>query len=102
METRFSNSIQREERKKLKAEKEQNDRDKAQKDQDDIDDQILWEASSSGFIVGRYRSKTPKESRSRASTLNRSQSRSQYVPLTSYLLVTNQFIEPPEALSQAD
>ncbi|KAJ5195556.1 uncharacterized protein N7498_008994 [Penicillium cinerascens] len=51
METRFSNSIQREERKRLKAEKEQNDRDKAQKDQDDIDDQILWEASSSGFIV---------------------------------------------------
>ncbi|KAJ5192031.1 uncharacterized protein N7498_011016 [Penicillium cinerascens] len=51
METRFSNSIQREERKRLKAEKEQNDRDKAQKDQDDIDDQILWEASSLGFIV---------------------------------------------------
>jgi hypothetical protein len=89
METRFYNSIQREERKRLKAEKEQNDREKAQKDQDDIDDQILWEASSSGFIASPYRSKTPKRSRSRASTLNRSQSRSQYVLLTSYLLVAN-------------
>lgn len=77
METRWKNNIQREERKRLKAETEQKERERVlqdQKDQEDVDYQILFDASSSGFV--KPRAKTPKPLSPR---LSRSLSRSRFV-----------------------
>ncbi|KAJ5198717.1 uncharacterized protein N7498_007834 [Penicillium cinerascens] len=74
METQWKNNIQREERKRLKAETEQKERERVlqdQKDQEDVDYQILFDASSSGFV--KPRAKTPKPFSPR---LSRSLSRS--------------------------
>lgn len=89
MQTRFDMNIQREERKRLKAEKEQKEREQAQKDQDDINDQILWDFSSSGYTIIRPRSKTPRVIKTRSSLPRSSQTRSEYVSL---LLVTNKLL----------
>ncbi|KAJ5195557.1 uncharacterized protein N7498_008995 [Penicillium cinerascens] len=75
IEARFGRNLQREARKREKAENQASQHREAQI-QFDIDDQILLEASSSGYVVDigrRSRSSTPR--RSRSSTPRRSSSR---------------------------